>query len=324
MHDGGESDPEGAMQSITTVTMNPAVDVSTRVDRVSAEDKLRCEPPRRDPGGGGINVARVVRRLGGEARAVYAAGGSSGALLGTLLEAEDVPSDPVDVDGFTRENLFVSEEASGRQYRFLMPGAELGEAARERLVARALAGDPDYLVASGSLPPGVPTDFYAWLARAASDRGVRLILDSSGDALREGIEPGVFLLKPNLRELGHLAGREVKEDPEQETAALELVEDGRAEHVVVSLGRAGALLANADGTDRIAAPTVPIRSKVGAGDSAVGGIVHGLARGHDVATAARLGVAAGAATVMTPGTELCRAEDVERLFERVRGRREAA
>ncbi len=312
------------MATITTLTMNPAVDVSTRVDRVTAEDKLRCDAPRRDPGGGGINVARVVRRLGGDARAVFAAAGSSGALLGTLLEDEGVDNDPVDVDGFTRENLFISEEDSDRQFRFLMPGAELDEAARDRLVERALRDDPDYLVASGSLPPGVPTDFYATLARAARERGVRMILDTSGDALRDGVGPGVFLLKPNLRELGQLAGRDVTEDPEQEAAALELVDDDRALHVVVSLGRAGALLANAHGIERIPAPTVPIRSKVGAGDSAVGGIVHRLARGDDVATAARMGVAAGAATVMTPGTELCRSDDVERLFERIRAREAAA
>ncbi|MGK7311346.1 MAG: 1-phosphofructokinase family hexose kinase, partial [Candidatus Longimicrobiales bacterium M2_2A_002] len=144
--------------------MNPAVDLSATVDRVTAEDKLRCREPRRDPGGGGINVARVVCRLGGRARAVYAAGGSSGALLAPLLEEESVAIEPVEVDGITRENLFITEKDSNRQFRFILPGPELDADAQDRLLARAVDDGPGYLVASGSLPPGVPSDFYARLA----------------------------------------------------------------------------------------------------------------------------------------------------------------
>ena len=306
------------MQTIATLTMNPAVDVSTTVDQVAAEKKLRCRDPRRDPGGGGINVARVIGRLGAEARAVYAAGGSSGALLGRLLEDESVDADPVEVDGFTRENLFVSEEGSDRQYRLIMPGPALDDDEQEALAERALAHAPDYLVASGSLPPGVASDFYGRLARAARERGTRLILDTSGDALCDGVEPGVYLLKPNLRELGQLAGRDVSEDPAQEAAAGALVREGRAEVVVVSMSAAGVLVVTGEGTERVPAPTVTIRSKVGAGDSTVAGITTALARGDDVGTAVRLGVAAGAAAGMTPGTELARREDVERLFQRIR------
>lgn len=312
------------MQTIATLTMNPAVDVSATVGRVTADRKLRCRDPRRDPGGGGINVGRVVHRLGGEARAVYPAGGSSGALLDRLLAEESVAADSVDVKDFTRENLFISEDGSDTRYRFIMPGPKLREEEQDALADRALAGDAAYLVASGSLPPGVPVDFYARLARTASDRGTRLILDTSGDALREGVEPGVFLLKPNLRELAQLAGREVSEDPEQEETARHLVDAGRARVVVVSRGAGGVLLVTADTTERIAAPTVPIRSKVGAGDSTVAGIVTALARGDDVPTATRYGVAAGAAAVMTPGTALCRREDTERLFDRLQARAGAA
>lgn len=305
--------------TIRTLTMNPAIDLSVTVDQVAAEKKLRCRDPRRDPGGGGINVARAVVRLGGEARAVFAAGGSSGALLSRLLEGESVPADPVEVDDFTRENLVVSEERSDRQFRFIMPGPELTEEEQDRLAAAALNATPDYLVASGSLPPGVPTDFYARLARTARDQGTQLVLDTSGEALSEGAGSGVFLLKPNLRELGQLVGREVSEDPAQEEAALELIANNRAQIVVVSLGAAGVLLVSGDRSERIHAPTVPIRSRVGAGDSTVAGIVRALARGDDVATAVRYGVAAGAAAVMTPGTELCRREDTDRLFHRLTG-----
>ncbi|MFW5946988.1 MAG: 1-phosphofructokinase family hexose kinase [Gemmatimonadota bacterium] len=304
---------------ITTLTVNPVVDLSVTVDRVEANRKLRCRDPEREPGGGGINVARVVCRLGARARAVFAAGGSAGELLTRLLEAEGVPAEPVAVDGFTRENLMVAESGSDRQYRFLLPGAELTADEQDRLIEAALADDPDYVVTSGSLPPGVPANFYARLARAAPP-GTRVVLDTSGEALSAGVESGVFLVKPNLRELGHLAGREVSEDPAPEEAARSLIEGGRAEYVVVSLGAGGALLATTEGTERIAAPTVPIRSRVGAGDSTVAGMVVGLVQGDDIATAVRLGVAAGAAAVMSPGTGLCRREDVERLFRRLRER----
>lgn len=317
-HHGRNEEKEEAMDRVTTLTMNPAVDLTATVDQVAADEKLRCRDPRRDPGGGGINVARAIRRLGGEPLAVFAAGGSTGRLLETLLEEEDVPTGPVEIGDFTRENLTVDEERSDHQYRFILPGPDLQRDERERLMAGALDGDPEYLVASGSLPESTPTDFYAELAGRARDRSVRLVLDTSGDALREGVEAGVFLLKPNLRELSQLAGHDVSEDPEQEEAAGRLVEDGRAEIVLVSLGAAGALLVTAEGARRIPAPTVPIRSKVGAGDSTVGGMIFALARGDDVPTAARFAVAAGAAAVMTPGTELCRRKDTERLFDRIR------
>lgn len=284
---------------------------------MAPDQNFRCRDPRRDPGGGGINVARAIRRLGGQARAVFAAGGSTGALLERLLEEEDVPAAAVRIEGFTRENLTLDEAGSDRQYRFILPGPELGRDEQEALVDAALEGDPAYLVASGSLPPGVSADLYAELARRARDRGVRVVLDTSGDALREGAGAGVFLLKPNLRELGQLVGRDVSEDPEQEDAARRLIAEQRAEAVVVSLGAGGALLVTREGVQRISAPTVPIRSKVGAGDSTVAGITLSLARGDDLGTAARFRVAAGAAAVMTPGTELCRRDDTERLFERL-------
>lgn len=305
------------MSGTVTLTMNPAVDITAEVDHVTADQKLRCRDPRRDPGGGGINVARAIHRLGGDARAIFAAGGSTGELMERLLEEEDVPAGAVPIDGFTRENLTLDETGSDRQYRFILPGPEVGPAEQEALMDAALADEPAYLVASGSLPPGVPDTFYAELAGRARERGVRVVLDTSGAALREGVEAGVFLLKPNLRELSQLAGRDVSEDPDQEDAAIRLIEEGRAEIVLVSLGAAGGLLVTRDTCQRIPSPTVPIRSKVGAGDSTVAGITLSLTRGDDVHEAARFGIAAGAAAVMTPGTELCRQEDVERLFQRM-------
>jgi 6-phosphofructokinase 2 len=302
------------MRDITTLTMNPAIDLFVTVDQVIADEKLRCRDLRRDPGGGGINVARAVGRLGGSARAVYPAGTSGGALLTGLLEREGVVAVAIEVDGPVRENLTVYEVESGRQFRFIMPGSVLGQAAQRRLLEIVLDPPPAYLVASGSLPPDVAPAFYAELAGRAREAGARLVLDSSEEALRQGLKAGVFLVKPNRRELSQIAGRELREGQEQEEVARRLVERGEAEVVVVSLGAGGVLVVTGSGAERIASPDVPIQSRVGAGDSMVAGMTLALARGEDIVTAVRFGVAAGAAAVMTPGTELCRREDTERLF----------
>jgi len=175
----------------------------------------------------------------------------------------------------------------------------------------------DYLVASGRLPPGAPADFYGRIARLAKEQDTRLVVDTSGEALRLALEEGVFLIKPNLREFAELTGRELANETQEERLALELVARRKSEVVVVSLGAAGVLAATAQGAQRLRAPLAPIKSKVGAGDSTVAGMVLALARGRPWREALRFGVAAGAAGVMTPGTELCRREDAERLYDQI-------
>ncbi len=238
-------------------------------------------------------------------------------MLRDLLDQEGVRHLPVAIDGMTRENLTVLDESSGRQFRFGMPGPTLLEEEWQRCLDELSAMDPepDYIVASGSLPPGVPQDFYARVARLGKDVGSRVIVDSSEEALCAAAREGVYLLKPNMRELGQLAGHKIQGESEQETVVKELIENGQAEVVVVSLGAAGALLGSEGGLVRLRAPTVPIESKIGAGDSMVAGIVLALVRGKSLEEAARFGVAAGA--VPTPGTELCRRQDTERLYERM-------
>jgi 6-phosphofructokinase 2 len=306
---------------IVTMTFNPALDTSTSIHHVVPEKKLRCNPPRHDPGGGGVNVARAVHRLGGDALAVFTQGGPLGRLLVELLEKEDVPRRSISIEGFTRESFTVRDETSGQQYRFSLPGPELSEAEYERCFAvlEELDPKPDYVVASGSLTPGAPRDGYVRLARLVREWGGRFILDSSGEEFTRAVnEAGVYLLKPNMRELKQLMGEEIQSEQHQEEAAQALVNSGKAEVVVVSLGAAGALFVTKDEMARIRAPTVNIQSKIGAGDSMVGGIALGLARDMTTREAARFGVAVGSATVMTAGTELCRRKDAERLFERMR------
>jgi 6-phosphofructokinase 2 len=304
------------MEKIVTLTVNPAIDQNTRVHQVVPEKKLRCERPRREPGGGGVNVSRAIHRLGGTSTAVHLSGGSTGKMLEQLLKEEGLRQQCIPLRDWTRENLIVFEETSGQQFRFGMPGPDVHEdewcSCLQNIEGMRPA--PSYLVASGSLAPGMPEDFYGQVARVASDRRIRLVVDTSGKALRNLARTGAFLLKPNLSELQELAGRELPEETEQIDAARNLIADDCCRIIVISLGAGGALLVAADRTTYIRAPTVPIRSKVGAGDSMVAGIVLGLARGMDTTDAVRLGVAAGAAAVMTEGTELCRRSDTERLF----------
>jgi len=300
---------------IVTVTLNPALDRSFSVERVVPENKLSCGPPSFDAGGGGLNVARVIHELGGEAMAFWTCGGIVGQLLRETLDQVGVRHQPVCIEEMTRENVIVFEESSGQQYRFGMPGAAMSEQELEACLSeiKQLDPSPQFLVLSGSLPPGLEDHTYARIARAAPD-GCRVIVDTREQPLKCSLEASLFLIKPNLRELGILAGREVTEDAEIEEACERLIDQGNVEVIVVSIGSGGVMLFTRDHHEKIRAPTVKIRSKVGAGDSTVGGIVTGLSQGLTINDAVRFGVAAGSAAVMTEGTQLCRREDVERLF----------
>ena len=217
------------MQPIVTLTMNPALDIATATDRVVPAHKLRCAAPRYDPGGGGINVARGVHALGGGAIAIFPAGGAAGEMIRHLLEQEGVAHHPIAIAGFTRESLAVDERETGRQYRFILPGPEISERDQERCLDELslLAPKADFIVASGSLPIGVSDDFYTRVAELAKKLGKRLILDTSGSALKKA-GGGIYLLKPSLRELEDLSGREIRSEGDQERAARQIVEEGTA------------------------------------------------------------------------------------------------
>ncbi len=307
------------MAGIVTVTMNPALDIATATDRVVPTHKLRCEAPRYDPGGGGINVARAVHALGGDALAIFPAGGSAGEMIRHLLRREGVAHQAVAIAGFTRESLAVEERQSGKQYRFLLPGPQIGPDDQERCLDALAAAAPsaEFIVASGSLPPGVPDDFYGRVGKLANEHGKRLVLDTSGAALKQ-VGHGVYLLKPSLRELEGLTGRQIRGAREELAAARQLVDEGCSEIVVLSLGTGGALLVTAEQQERFPAIAVPAKSTVGAGDSMLAGIVLSLTRGLPIREAVRFGTAAGAAALLGSGTQLCRREDVERLYESAR------
>jgi 6-phosphofructokinase 2 len=304
------------------VTLNPAVDVGTSVDQVVAERKLRCDAPVPEPGGGGINVARVVRELGGEATALWTRGGTAGARLQALLDALGLDHRPLPIARETREHLIVYERSTGHQFRFGMPGPALDAAELRACVAAVAELDPvpTFLVLSGSLPDAVPDDLYARLIRAAPT-GCRVVLDTSGAALTEGVKAAPYLVKPNRRELGALTGAPVEDDDDVRAAARRLVDEHGVGAVVTSLGAGGVIATSADGDWLAHAPPVRVRSAVGAGDSMVAALVVALARGDALEEAVRWGVATGTAAVLTEGTQLCRRADVARLYPKVVVRR---
>ena len=307
------------MSRFVTVTLNPALDVSTAVDRISPAHKLRCDDPVVHPGGGGINVARVLRRFGADVLALYPTGGPTGERLSQLVVAEGVPGLYLPIAGDTRESFTVRERSTGQELRFVLPGPRLvpseWEAALQRL--RELPTPPRYLVASGSLPPGVPDDFYARLACLARERGSLLALDSSGPPLAAALEEGVWLVKPSLRELGELAGRPLDTAADRRAAAQDLVTRGRAQAVALSLGEQGALLATRDGTWFAPALAVPVLSTIGAGDSFLAGLLWAHDKGNDWPQALASAMACGAAALSAPGTALSHPQDVDRLRRQV-------
>ncbi len=307
------------MPDIVTVTINPAVDIFVDVERVEPTRKMRCTSPKRDPGGGGINVARVACRLGGDVTAIYPAGGAIGKLLQKLLDREGIPSIATPSHVETRENFTAYETTSGDQFRFVLPGSSLHRAEWEACLHRltSLERKPSFVVASGSIPPGVPDDFFARVFREARKLGARSVVDTSGDALKASIADGVDIIKPNLNELSEFTGHKLDSDAACVAACRALIDDGRVKMVALTLGGDGAMLVTKERALKSKPLQIEVVSAVGAGDSFLGGLVWALAQGQSEGEAFRVAVAAGTAAVMSPGTELCRAGDVERLLPKV-------
>lgn len=300
--------------AIVTLTINPAVDVSTSVKKMMPFTKMRCAQARRDPGGGGINVARVLQRLGIEASAIYPAGGATGKLLGTLVEREGVQGVMVPAQNETREDLTVFDETTRQQFRFVFPGEPLGEIEWQEClesVAR-IRPPPAFVIASGSLPAGVPDDFYGRLAQASKAQS-KVIVDTSGPFLKAALEHGVYLIKPNLHEFQELAGINASDDATLIEAGRRLIDRGQVEVIALSMGPDGALLIARDLAMRANGLPIEPVSVSGAGDSFLGAMVWSLSNNSSLETALRYGVAGGSAALLSPGTELCRPEDMHRL-----------
>jgi 6-phosphofructokinase 2 len=307
------------MTRILTLTPNPSIDTSTSVERIVPVDKLRCAPARRHAGGGGINVARVIHRLGSDVTAVYPRGGDTGELLAQLVAREGIASETSQTRADTREDFSVYETTSAKQFRFVLPGPAVGEAEWRAClnVFRHRSHAPDFVVASGSLPPGAPPDFYARACRIAKSWHAKFMLDTTGPALKAALAEGVHLVKLNLHELSDLLGQPLEREADWLRAGVALVESGQAEIVALSLGHRGALLVERDRALRAQPVPITPMSAVGAGDSFLGALVWSLAQGNDLESAFRMAVAAGASALLRPGTDLARPEDTHRLAAEV-------
>lgn len=306
------------MKPIVTLTLNPTIDFTAEADRVRPINKVRTSNERYDPGGGGINGARVVETLGGETLALYCAGGITGVVLDDLLDRAGVPRRRLDIAGNTRISHVVFEHESGTEYRFVPEGPKLSDEEWGRALAALDEVDADYVIVSGSLPRGVPQDFCTRAGERIRRGGAKFVLDTSGAALKAAFAAGgIWLAKPSRGEFESLVGRKLPEREEVAVAALDIVRSGAVELLAVTLGRDGAVLASASGARYLKGPEIETKSAVGAGDSFLAAMTLALSRGEPHERAFAFGVAAGAAAALTPGTELCRRKDVERLFEQV-------
>lgn len=303
------------MSSIITLTFNPALDKSTSVPELIADKKLKCAEPVAEPGGGGINVARAIKKLGGEATAVYLAGGVTGETITRLLTNECVPTKVITIKACTRENLVIADIANNKQYLFNMPGPLVKRREWEQCL-NAIAQMPNigYIVVSGSLPAGVPPAVFEMITNIARKKNAKLIVDTSGEALKAAVQAGVYLIKPNIGELALLAGKETPDLRSIGNMAREVIGQGKCEIVVVSMGRLGALLVTKDCELSIVPPKLKVKSTVGAGDSMLAGIVYSLSQNSSLKDAVRYGVACGSAATLYAGTELCRKKDADYLY----------
>ena len=306
------------MSDILTITLNPTVDFSTSAKRVRPERKVRCDAALRDPGGGGVNVARAIHILGGDACAFAAVGGHMGQILLSLLGGEGVQVHPFDIPGETRQSMAVTERRTGQQYRFVMPGPIWDAALVKQVLIEIHQTVPKngYVVLSGSNPPGVPDDFPAMLERQIDGTGARLVVDTSGRALRRiATEPTnpPYLLRMDKAEAEELADEPLETVETLAKFATHLVKRGVAQVIVMALGPKGSVLATGNERWHAAAADVPVRSKVGAGDSFVGALVLALSRGDAPSLALQKGAAAASAAVMTDATRLCPRTEAEAL-----------
>lgn len=302
------------MSKIVTLTINPAVDKNTKFEGLVAEHKIRCEQPIYDAGGGGINVSKAIRRLGGESTAFFPAGGPIGDLLKSLVKKEGIVFETVDSKTWTRENFIAVDTANNAQYRFGMPSPELTLEEFEEILEKVKNQNPEILVVSGSLPENLSDLIFKRISEVFSENKPKIIVDTSGEALKHALENGAYLIKPNHKELAKLLGLEKIEPNQVESAAKTLIKKYNCEIVVVSMGAEGAMLFDKNNTHFVKAPKVEKKSTVGAGDSMVGGMVWALSQNLALSEVLKWGIACGSAATMNEGTQLFKREDAVDLF----------
>lgn len=303
------------MSSIITITFNPCIDKSSFIDALLPDKKLRCTAFIQEAGGGGINVARAMKKLGGNALAVFLAGGYTGIVLQNLLKAEGVDMLVIDTGIDTRENIMIVDKATNLQYRFITPGFTVEQTHWQQLLAAVeKIANVEYIVVSGSMQQGFPQDMFERLSFIARQKNAKLIIDIPAETMQSHPVKGAYLLKPNLSELSMLAGKAELHGDEITGAARDVISKNICDAVIVSMGAAGALLVTKDIAEQFMAPPVKRKSTVGAGDSMLAGIVMYLSASKNIKEAVRFGVACGTAATLNEGTQLCNKSDAEKLY----------
>jgi len=304
---------------IATVTLNPSLDKIATVEELVVDEANRWTSLRRDPGGKGINVSRVVHELGGETIAYGFIGGIDGETLKHLLQQQGVPFDFTPIQGEIRSNFIITDLKTRRQTRIDAPGPHISRDELGKLIDKVtrIKPKPDFLVFAGSVPPGVPTDIYQQLIERAKKSGIKTVLDSDNKWLKEGIKAKPNVIKPNVHEAEELLETHLKDQAAIVEAVKTLV-NRSIDVAAISRGKNGLIVANGGKILKITPPQVEVRSTIGAGDSTIAGLVLKLSQGHGIEEASRWAAAAGTAAALTPGTELCRREDVERILPQVK------
>jgi 6-phosphofructokinase 2 len=304
---------------IATVTLNPSLDRTVTVEELVLDEANRWSSLRRDPGGKGINVSRVIHELGGKTVAYGFMGGMDGETLRHLLRHQGVPFDFTPIKGEIRSNFIIDDLDTCRQTRIDAPGPQIMRHELQKLVqkVRHISPKPDYLVFAGSVPPAVPEDIYRQLIESAKTNGIKTVLDSDNKWLQEGIKAKPNVIKPNMHEAEELLEIHLRSEAAIIKALMRLI-DGGIEIAVISRGKQGLIAANGEQVLKAIPPEVEVCSTVGAGDSTIAGLVLKLKEGVGLEEACRWATAAGTAATLTPGTELCRREDVEKLLPRIK------
>lgn len=310
------------MTDIVTITVNPALDLSTEAAAVIPDQKLRCSAPLTHPGGGGVNVSRAIAKLGGSSRSLLAYGGGTGQTLVSMLRAEGLEPQSLGVSHATRQSLSVRDGQTGLQYRFMLPGPDWSDAecttARDTILNAI--GKDTLVVPSGSLPPGMDAGFFPDLQGDIAAKGGRMILDTSGKALALAASRplGLYVLRMDRDEARGLSGAPLETVQQIAVFAAALRDRGVARIVMIAAGAEGTVIASEDWRGLTRPPAVKPLSKIGAGDSFVAGFALAIIRGADPVAACCAGTAAATSAVTTDGTELCKRDDTERFRPLVR------
>ncbi|GIV19148.1 MAG: tagatose-6-phosphate kinase [Armatimonadota bacterium] len=304
---------------ILTVTLNPSVDRLIYVKQLVPHDTNRILRIEEDAGGKGVNVARVLRRLGVPVVATGFLGGRAGRYVQReLSEIDGVECRFVRVQGDTRTNLAIQEEDGSPPTTLNERGPQISAQELDALlqIVEELSRNAQFVALGGSLPPGVPSDIYATLGEIAARHGAKVVLDADGEPLLLGLKASPFLIKPNENETERLLGRAINTLEDAARAAQELHGSG-VPMVIVSIGEKGAAIASAEGCWVAIPPRIRAISTVGSGDSMIAGVLSVLVRGGTVEEAIRWGTAAGAATAMTDGSDIGTAEQIHNLLSQV-------